>query len=539
MVDGQLTRRTLLRLAAGAAAAPSLGALVAACQGAAPTTAPPSGGTVSLALSAAPKVLNPPIHTFAVESTVISLLMPGLLRMNAAGALEPDLARRYDVDPTGMTYRFQLRPGLVWEDGAPLTSRDFLFTYQTYVDPRTRAAYLTGWDKIDRVETPDDTTIVVHMRETYAPFLSGIGTSSILPEHVLSGVTNMAEAPFNRSPVGSGPFKLTAWTATEIVLEANDRYWRGRPRLDRFVFKVVPDATTQVNQLQAGEVDIVRVPPELWNRVRTMSGVRGVHYHDTTYVLVQLDEYDFLREIPVRQALDLATPKQDIIGGVLRGLAAPATADVPPGSPYFNSQVRPRPYDPAGARKLLAQAGFAMRDGVMSRDGRPLEVPIYTISTSPTYVQVAQVLKERWSKIGVRTEVVTMEQSALFSDQGPQWNGRDAALVFGWGQGTDPYNYVNWSSQQIPNGQHDPGENTERYRNARIDELVVRGVQVASLDDRRRIYDEIQAILQREVPVLFLYWPDALYAVSTRVHGFQPNAFSGLFLDVHTWTRGA
>jgi peptide/nickel transport system substrate-binding protein len=538
--DG-LTRRALLRrlaLAGGSAVAmPPLAALVEAC-GSSGATIGRSGGVASIAISIEPKVLNPPIHTLAIESTVLSAIFSGLIRIKADGTFEPDLAQAYSIEDGGMTYRFHLRPGLKWQDGTPLTAQDLLFTYQTYVDPKTKTAYLLGWDKIDRVETPDSATVVYRMKETFAPFLLSVAGNPVLPQHVLSGVQDMRTAPFNRSPLGSGPFKLVDWqTASQIVLEANPYFWRGRPKLDRLVFKIVPDATAQINQLQAGETDIVAVAqPSQWDQVRTMSGVGTATYDDTRYALVQLDEYGALKELAVRQALDYATPKQDIVRGVLRGLATPAYGDVPPGSPYL-TKVEHHDYNLDQARRLLEQAGFTMQNGVMTRNGQPLHVPIYTISSSPTFIQVAQVLQDSWRKVGVQTEVTTMETATLFSNQGPQWNGKEAALIFSWGQGSDPNNYVNWSSKQIPNNEDDPGENAERYANPTIDDLVVRGVQVTDLAKRKQVYDQIQQILAHDVPVIFLYWPKALYAHSAKVRGFRPNAFAGMLDEVWNWTK--
>jgi peptide/nickel transport system substrate-binding protein len=538
-----VTRRQVLRgfagICGGAVAAPPLAVLVSACGGSSGSQAK-TGGTVSYALSIEPKVLNPPIHTLAVESTVIGAIFSGLVRVKSDGTFEPDLAQSYRIEDGGLTYRFSLRPGLEWQDGTPLTSADVLFTYQTYVDPKTLTAYLLGWDKVDRVETPDATTVVFRMKEVFAPFLLLVAGNAVLPRHVLSGTQDIRKDPFNRAPVGSGPFRLKDWqTASQIVLEANPRYWRGRPKLDRLVFKIVPDATAQVNQLEAGEVDIIGVAqPAQWDQVRGMApAIATASYDDTRYALVQLDEYAALKEVAVRQALDYATPKRDIVSGILRGLATPAYGDVPPGSPYLASKVEHHDYDLGRAKALLQQAGFTMQNGVMTRDGQPLQVPLYTVSSSPTFVQVAQVLKDSWSKVGVQTDVTTMEAATLFSDQGPQWNGKDAALIFSWGQGTDPYNYVNWSSKQIPNNENDPGENGERYVNATIDELVVRGAQVTDVGARRQVYDQIQQILAREVPVIFLYWPQALFAYSSRVHGFHPNAFAGELDQVWAWTR--
>jgi peptide/nickel transport system substrate-binding protein len=539
----EVTRRDLLRRFASvggmALAVPPLGALVEACGGST-GAAPRAGGTVSMALSIEPAVLNPPIQTLAVESMVSSVIFAGLLRSRDDGTCEGDLAQRYSIDDGGMTYRFRLRPGLRWSDGHPLTSADFLFTYRTYVAPETGTTYLQGWDKIDSVETPDASTVVVRMRELFAPFLLDVATNPVLPEHVLAGAGDIRKAPFNRAPIGAGPFKLHKWeTASRIVLVANPHYWRTRTKLDSLVFTIVPDATTQVEQLQAGEVDIISVAqPAQWEQIRTMApGVVAVAYDDTTYALVQLDQYGALKDVAVRQALDYATPKKDIVSDIMHGLATPAHTDVPPGSAYALGGVEHHDYDLGKARSLLQKAGFRMQGGVMTRDGQPLQVPIYTIPSSPTFMSIAQVLEDCWSRIGVRTSVTTMEAKTLFSDRGPQWNGRDAALIFSWGQGPDPYNFVSWSSTQIPNSENDPGENAERYSNPTVDELVVRGGQLTDFARRKQVYDQLQKILAREVPVIFLYWPSALYAHSARVQGFKPNAFSGVLDRSWTWTK--
>jgi peptide/nickel transport system substrate-binding protein len=530
-------RRTLV--CSATLATPALGGILEACAGSS-KPAQKSGTTVRFAISGEPKVLNPPIHSLAIESLVMSLIFPGLVRMDRNGGLVPDLASSYRLQDGGLTYRFQLRPGLKWQDGEPLTSEDFLFTYRTYVDPKTATAYLLGWDKIDRVETPDDRTVVYRLKEVFAPFLLAVGGNPVLPVHVLGGTGDIRQDPFNRAPLGCGPFKLKHWqTASQIVLEANPYYWRGRPKLDRFVFTIVPQPATQVNQLQAGEVDIVGVAATLWDQVGGLAPrIATTSYDDLRYALVQLDEYDFLKEVAVRQALDYATPKQEIVKGLLRGLATPAYADVPPSSFYYEPNVERHDYNLDRAKSLLRQAGFTVQGGVMTREGRPLEVPIYTISSSPTYVRVAQTLQDSWTKVGVRTSVTNMDVSTLFSNQGPQWNGKDAALIYSWGPGADPYNYVNWSSKQIPNNENDPGDNGERYANPEMDGLVVKGAQVADIGKRKQVYRQIQQVLAHDVPVIFLYWPKALYAYNAGLHGFRPNAFAGILDGVWDWTLG-
>jgi peptide/nickel transport system substrate-binding protein len=544
LLRSEISRRELLwRLALTggvAAGVPSLAALMVACGSEKPSQPARKGGTVTYAIGNEPKYLNPPIHTLSVESLVYSVIFDGLLRMKPDGNFEPSLAESYEVKDGGKTYRFKLRKGLQWEDGHPLTAKDFAYTHRLYVDPKTKTAYLQGWDKIDRVETPDELTVIYRMKEVFAPFLLSVaGSGGVLPEHALGQPDDIRKAPFNRQPLGCGPFKLSQWqTASQIVLVANEKFWRGRPKLDRFIFRIVPDANTRLNQLETGEVDINGVTPAQWDRVKGLAPkVAAKAYDGTRYVLVQLDEYGFLKDVRVRQALDFATPKQSIVQNILKGLATAAYADVPPGSPYFNKNVEHHDYNLDRAKALLKDAGFTMSGGVQTKDGKPLEVPLWTIPSNPTFVQIAQVLKESWEKIGVKTSVTTLEASTLFSQKGPQWDGKDEALIFSWGQGTDPNNFINWHSSQIPADENAPGENSERYVNREIDDLVVKGTKVADLNERKKVYNRIQEILAKDVPIIFLYWPKELYGYNAKVKNFNPNAFTGTTWNVYDWEK--
>lgn len=551
---GTLSRRELLRRAgltgATALSVPLLGAVLEACGGGNSGNSPNSGGSskpngpaiVNYAISTEPKVLTPPVHTLAIESTVMGLIFSGLLRMTTKGTFEPNLAESYSASSDYMTYRFTLRNGLRWQDGKPVTAQDWKFTWQVYVNPKTATSYLLGWDKIDQIETPDDRHIVVHMKAPYAAFLLDVGTNAILPQHILQpDFDSIPKSTFNRNPVGCGPFKLASWqTASQLVLEANPLYWRGRPKLDQFIFKIVPNATTQLDELQTGTVDLMSPTTAQWDQVQSMAPeVAHVAYPGTTYVLVQLDEWAFLKDARVRQALDYATPKTSIVKSILKGLAEVAYADVPPESPYHNPQVEHHDYDLNRATALLGQAGFSMQNGVMtSKDGKQLEVPLYTISSSPTLVQVAEVLKESWLKAGVKTDVQTMEASTLFGNQGPQWNGKDAALIYSWGQGPDPNDYVNWNSSQIPANADASGDNDGRYSNAQVDRLTTQGQIQPDMARRKQIYSQLQQILARDVPAIFLYWPKTMFAYNAKLKGFQPNAYAGALWNAYDWTMG-
>lgn len=497
----RLSRRQALRgaglVGAAALAGPALGTVLEACGGG-------GGGasnTVVFSIATEPKVLNPPVHTLSVESTVFSVLFPGLLRPDGKGGFVPDLAEDYQAQPDGLKYTFKLRKGLVFDDGQPLTAKDVRFTWQAYVNPRTATSYINGWDQVASVAAPDDSTVVFTMAAPYGSFLINLGCNPVLPQHVLqSDFDNLPKSSFNRKPVGAGPYKFKSWqTASQITFTANPHFHRGTPKIQTLVFKIDPDENTQVNELQTGGVDVVPVTAVNWNKVKSMQGVSTYSFDNFPYQLIQLDQWpglpgQFLSDVKVRQALAWATPKQAYVKDILKGLGRVADADVAPISPYYNAAVQKYTYDLSKAGSVLQDAGFTLQGGVMTRGGAPLTVPIYVLKSNPALVQFAQVLKESWTKLGVKTDVAAMDASSLYGDDGPQYNKKDAAVIYAWGAASDPDDFVNWNSTQIPANAEAAGDNNGRYSNPEMDRLTRAGQIEPDAARRKQIYGRIQEI---------------------------------------------
>jgi len=250
-------------------------------------------------------------------------------------------------------------------------------------------------------------------------------------------------------------------------------------------------------------------------------------YLDATYALVQLDEYEFLREVAVRQALDYATPKESIIKNVMKGQAEPAVSDMVPNGSYANKALHLRQYEPGRARKILLEDGFAPGPGgFLYKNKKRLEVPLWTVSGRATLLQAVQVIAQAWRSIGIYTETHAVSSAALFGQNGPQWNGKDAALVFTWGQGAFPENKINWHSSFIPKDANSPGENDERYSNPEMDRLLEEADRTVNEAKRHEVYDRIQALEFRDVPIIFLYWLVNNTAVAGNVQGYDVTTFN-------------
>jgi len=483
-----------------------------------------------MAVSDNPDNLNPYLHSLLDSEQVYRFVFDSLYRVDYRGAWEPALAVGEQVSPDGLTWTYRLRPGVRWSDGHPFTSADVTYTWQLVTNRDVHISYATGFDKIARVDAPSPGTVVFHLKEPYAPFREQVAGAPIVPRHVFAGLTGdqINRAPFNQKPIGTGPFAVAEFaTDDHVTLVANRYFWGAPPALRQIVVRIVPNQNTQVNLLQAGELSLLGgVPPARLDDVRRFPGVTLHRYLSPVYALVQLDEYGFLRDVAVRQALDFATPKASIIKDVMRGEAAPAVSDMVPNGPWADRSLVPRPYDPGRARALLLADGFVPGPGgVLVKDGRRLEVPLWTVSSRAYYVQAMEVIAQAWRALGVATDTHAVSSAALFGQNGPQWNGKDAALIFAWGQGVFPENRINWATAYIPTDANSPGENAERYSNPAMDALLDEADRAVDPVRRRAVYDRIQQLEYRDVPVIFLLWHVSSDAVAATVRGYDVTTF--------------
>ena len=488
------------------------------------------GGTFVTVIAENPDNLNPYLHGLLASSSVYRYVFDSPYTVDWAGQWKPALATSYSVSPDGKAWTLTLRPGVRWSDGQPLTSADLKYTWQLATNKGVHITYATGFDKIASIETPSAAKIVYHLKEAYAPFKEQVMGAPIVPQHVLGPLSadQINRAPFNQRPVGTGPFTVTEFvTDDHVTLTANPSYWGPKPKLRRIVVRIVPDQNTQVNLMKAGDLSLLTgVPPARLEEVRRTPGVVIKRYLAPVYQLIQLDEYEFLRDVAVRQALDFATPKASVIKNVMKGQAEPAVSDMVPNGPWANTSLPPRPYDLNRARTLLRQAGFAPGSGgVFVKSGRRLEIPLWTLSGRQTDAQMLEVIAQSWRALGVAVDTRAVSAAALFGQNGPQWNGKDAALLFSWGQGVFPENRINWHSAYIPKDANAPGENAERYSNPEMDQLLDDADRAVDDAKRRAIYNRIQELEHRDVPIIFLFWFVNNNALAAGVQGYDVSTF--------------
>jgi peptide/nickel transport system substrate-binding protein len=477
--------------------------------------------------------LIPLLSTDSPSHEVASYLYNGLVKYDKNLELAGDLAERWTVSPDGLTITFHLRLNVRWHDGHPFTSRDVAYTYRVTVDPLTPTAYAEDFRQVTSLTTPDPYTVVVRYDRPFAPALSSWAVS-ILPAHLLEG-KEITRSLLIRHPVGTGPYRFRDWVAGErIVLEANDDYFEGRPHIDRYVIRVIPDSATMFMELKAGGIDMMDLTPVQYARQSDTAEFRSrfnrYRYPASRYTYMGYNlTKPLFADRRVRQALTMAINKDELVHGVQFGLGRAAHGPFKPDTWADNPQLKDIPYDPQGARRLLAEAGWRPGgDGILLRQGKPFRFTVLTNQGNAERLKGAQIIQQRLREVGIDMQIRQVEWASFmlnFIDT------RDfEAVILGWSTTPDPDIFDIWHSSKTG-----PKElNFIGYKNPEVDRLLEQGRRTFDQGQRQLAYWRIQEILVTDQPYTFLFVPDSLVAVSRRVRGIKP-APAGIGHNIIQW----
>ena len=453
------------------------------------------GGTVAIGHSSKPDIINPILTSETISVNLMNLIFSSLVRFDGAQRPVPDLAESWEVSKDGLLWTFFLREGVKFHDDHPLTARDVEFTYRSIMDPKNMSPIAERYDLIDRIETEGDYVFRVVLKYPFAPLVHRLNRA-IAPKHLLENA-DLRNTPFNRHPVGSGPFKLEDWTADDIViLKANREYFqKGRPVLDRLIFKAYPDRKAALQAITQGEMDIalnLAASDLLFvskrGAFRTYSAP-GASYYALTFNLKD----PIFSDIRVRMALDYAIDKESIIKNQLKGYSRICTGPFSVNSWAYNPDVQPTPYNVEHARELLRQVGWRDNDadGVLDKDGEPFEISLAVPDISDSLERIAVAVKAQLMKVGIVAKLVYTDDLKL----------RDTsfqAILCRIIAGADPdYAYRLWHSEA-------GNANSASYKNRFVDDLLEQGRRTADLEKRKAIYYKIHEIIHDDYPAVFL-----------------------------------
>lgn len=490
------------------------------------------GGTLVVGISVDADALNELVSTSAVSQDIIELLFLRLTEYDEQLSIVPKLAQSWEFSPDHKTLTYHLRRDVFWTDGWPTTAHDVVYTYELMVNPVIAYPGISDFDFVDRVEALDDYTVTFVFKQPYADEL-GDTRMVVLPKHLLEKVEpeKMKFAAFNRNPVGNGPFKLESWASQDrIVLVANEDYYQGRPHLDQVIFRVIPDQTTRLFELDTGGIDLLEnVPTSDRERISRDPRFRVWQYPGRDYVYVGWNLLrPLFRDKRVRQALTMAIDRQGIIDGLRFGLGELCTGPIVPTSWAYNADVQPYPFDPQRARDLLGQVGWrdSDGDGILDKDGQPFDFAMKIIADNQISEEIATVMQEELKHLGIRMDIRPVEWNVFLK----QTQAKDFdACILAWRAGFVINPTPVWHSRSIQ-GKY----NYVSYANPEVDELIDRGRLTVDRQEAKKIWDRFQEIIAEEQPYTFLYVSQDCHAIHRRFRGVHMD-IRGIFKNLHQW----
>lgn len=480
-----------------------------------------------------PSTLNPVLASDSASHDITGLVFSGLVKYDKDLNLTGDLAESFYVSSDGLTITFNLRKDVKWHDGTPFTAKDVKFTYEKYMDPEVKTAYSSLFEPVKSVEIINDHKIKVNYKYVFAPGLQYWG-AEIIPHHLLSG-TDINKAEFNRSPIGTGPYVFDKWvTASKIELRANKNYYDGEPYITRYVYRVIPDQSVQFMEMKAGSIDRMDLNSDLYF-TKASSGAFEKNYNKfaipaRTYVYMGLNlKNPLFSDARVRRAINYAIDKDGIIAGVKRGLAKRLTGPFIPGTYAYNEQAEAYEYSLDRANGLLKEAGWVKgSSGLLEKDGRKFAFTIYTNQGNKEREQIATIIQEQLSQLGIKAEVRIIAWNVFLSEYIDK--KKFDAVVMGWSLSNDPDCYDTWHSSKVKEGEF----NFVSYANPEVDRLLLDGRTVFDTQKRAKAYKKAHELIAADSPYVFLYSPLSLPALHKRFHGIKPEP-AGIGYNFTKW----
>lgn len=462
----------------------------------------PDASTLVMIIESSPTNLDPRIGIDAQSERIDSLIFDDLLSRGEDLNVAPGLAERWDI-PNSTTYVFHLHAGAKFHDGRPLTSRDVKWTFDSLLQGKIRSTKSAVYKFVDHIEAPDDTTIIFHMKQPDSTLLWNLsdGAIGIVPDGSGDEMTT--------HPIGSGPFKfVSAETDREVVLEANDQYWGGPPKIPRVRFAVVPDETTQALELRKGSGDIAinSLTPDTVVTLAKDPNLVVEKGPGTRLAYLGFNIRDpILKDVRVRQAIAYALDRGPMIEYLWRDQAEPAHSVLPAQSWAYNGNVPAYDHDPEKAKQLLDQAGYPEVNGVR------FHIAMKTSTDANTRLMVA-VMQQQLREVGIALDIRSFEFATFFSDvqhgafqmYGLRWIGGN--------EDPDIFEYAFHSSKFPPNG-----ANRGYYLNTKLDALIDKARGETDPKERKPLYAEVQAILAQDVPYIDLFYLDNVLVHTKRV----------------------
>ena len=427
-------------------------------------------------------------------------------------------AESFEVSADSLTITFKLKPNVTWSDGHPITAQDYKFTWDKKLDPAVDYPYKSNLKYFESLTAPDDRTLVFKLKEAYCPAIDQTIQSSVIPKHIFENL-NINDNPLNQKPtVGSGPWLLQEWVKDDhATFVANDKFYLGRPNLDRYVYRVVKDATVAYSMLKSGEVDRAGILAIDWDEAKSLKNIQTYNYYPAgpswDYIGYNLRN-EMLKDVRVRQAFAYALDRKTMVDRIKLGHARPLNSFLAPASWAYSDNVQKYDFNVAKAKQLLDEAGWKAPandpNGTRTKDGKPLKMRIFYNAGNPDREKIATIAQQQLKAVGVDLEVIAEEWNAYLNRVNKTYDME--MYVLGWSSPIDPA-----TSQNIYTT--GAGQNSMGYSNPTVDELFPKANNYpgCAQADRAKVYAQIQQALAADPPYNFLWENENLSGVSDRI----------------------
>jgi len=445
-------------------------------------------------------------------------------------------AEKWDLSADKTTVTFTLKDGLQWSDGMPMTTADYVWTYQQAIKPENKYAYVQNFEPIVSFLAKDARTLVVTLNEPITVAVETADAIIPLPKHIWekydwSDPTKNPE--INAPSVGNGMWKLKEWKRDDhAIFVANDLYFDGRPYIDQLTVRIFGTEALAYQALKSGEVDFSSFQPSDYKEAKTLPNVNVYEWYAArgswSYIGFNLRR-PALKDPLVRKAIAYATDRQGIIDSVAYGLGRPIYSAYPQTSPAYNSNVEHYDFDVKKAADLFKQAGYTLNGKKLTKDGQQLSLKLlFGPATSKVREGIATLAQQQLSDLGIALDVQALEFQAFLDTLKKEPFDYDL-FVLGWSSTTNPYfAYQIWSESSIPQ------LNSGAYVNKQVEDLYKQARTEFDKEKQKTIYNQIQKLITDDEPYVFLYEGKQYTGVNKRVGGITPTP-RGIAYNMNKW----
>lgn len=469
------------------------------------------------------KHLNPLNTSDAYAQRAINYVFDSLLdRDPLTLALKPKLAESWEAAPDHLSYTFKIRKGVTFHDGHPLSAEDVKFTFDKMMEPTTDCAdlrnYFQDFSSCNLVDA--DTVRFVATKPFFLHEIM-LGDFTVIPKHIYS-VGDFNNHPNNRAPIGSGPYKLEKWdTGQQLVFTRNHEYWGDAlgmgGHIEKFVWRIITDDNAAMQSALRGDIDSIPLLPKDWTTDAASpefeKQFNKIMFDQPAFWYMGWNQKrPFFADKRVRKAMTLLLDRETIREKILHGLAEQLTCSFMPGTAEYLESLKPLPFDPAEAARLLDEAGWkdSNGNGIRDKDGVEFQFEVLLPSSSEEWEQFATLHQEELGRVGIKSTLRQMEWANVIDTLDKR---NFDSFIMGWAMSPDPDMYQIWHSSQI-----EKGSNYVAFNNPEADKLIEDYRASFDREARTKMCHRFHEILYDEQPYTFLFTPKALLGVNKRVH---------------------